>query len=535
MRGLSAFRSGRGLPRLTLKAETRMTNVDSDLGAWRDSSMRHPGPVTPETVLAAQKRSLELVVRGAPVEDVLADLVRVVEDSSGDALVAILIVDAHSRFRIATAPSLPEPFKEAIDGLDAEALGAFGVAAATGLTALTQDIADNANWSCLPLAEALGLKAAWSHPIVTKENRVLGAFVVYFGERRHPSGFELRLVETLSQTAALAIERHETEAAMARQRRTLDLAMEAAEMGTWRYTFADNICVYDERSQRLYGLSDGRFLHDPEGVKRVFHPEDLQPMWNAVKAACHLDNGRYDVEYRARQPDGSWRWLSAWGIVEFEGEGEARRPVAIAGSSRDITKLKVAEEHQALLINELNHRVKNTLTAVQAIAHQTLRNDGHVQTMRDALDARLTSLARAHDLLTAQKWSGADLGDVVARAIEPFSPARFHVSGPRLFLSSKQALAIAMALHELATNAAKYGALSVPSGRVAIVWSVGGSMEGLTLIFNWQERGKGPAQPPKRRGFGSRLLELGVARELGGTAKLEFGPDGVRWEATAAL
>ena len=511
-----------------------MTNVDSDLG-WRDA-MRQAVSVTPETVLAAQKRSLELVVRGAPVEDVLADLVRVVETSSGDAVAAILIVDSQSRFRIAAAPSVPEAFREAIDGLDAESLGSFGVAAATGLTALTQDIASNASWSCLtPLAEELGLKAAWSHPILTKENRVMGAFAVYFRERRHPTGFELRLVETLSQTAALAIERHESEAAMARQRRTLDLAMEAAEMGTWRYTFADNICLYDERAQRLYGLSDGRFLHDLEGAKCVFHPDDLQPMWDAVKAACHPDNGRYDVEYRARQPDGSWRWLSAWGIVEFEGDGEECRPVAIAGSSRDITKLKVAEEHQALLINELNHRVKNTLTAVQAIAHQTLRKDGDVQVMRDALDARLTSMARAHDLLTAQKWSGADLGEVVARAIEPFSPGRFHVSGPPLFLSSKQALAISMALHELATNAAKYGALSVPAGRVGIIWSVGGSMEGLTLTFTWKEYGKAPAQPPKRRGFGSKLLELGVARELGGTARLQFGPAGVSWEATAAL
>ena len=512
-----------------------MTNVDPESSARRDDAVRHAVPITPETVLAAQKRSLELVVRGAPVEDVLADLVHVVEDSSGDALVAILIVDRQSRFRIAAAPSLPEPFKQAIDGLDAEALGAFGVAAATGLTALTQDITDNAHWSRLPLADALGLKAAWSHPILTRENNVLGAFVVYFGERRHPTAYELRLVETLSQTAALAIERHESEAALARQRRTLDLAMEAAQMGAWRYTFADNICLYDERAQRLYGLSDGRFLHDDEGVKGLFHPDDLQPMWNAVKAACDPKNGRYDVEYRVRQPDGNWRWLSAWGIVEFEGEGDARHPVAIAGSSRDITVVKCVEEHQALLISELNHRVKNTLTAVQAIAHQTLRNDGDLQAMREALDARLTSLGRAHDLLTAQRWSGADLSEVVARAIEPFSPARFDVSGTPLFVSSKQALAFSMALHELATNAAKYGALSVPAGRVRIAWSERHDATEKTLSFSWQEYGRGPIQPPKRRGFGSRLLELAVARDLAGTTRLEFRPDGVAWQATAPL
>jgi two-component sensor histidine kinase len=270
----------------------------------------------------------------------------------------------------------------------------------------------------------------------------------------------------------------------------------------------------------------------------MIHPEDQPRMWEAVKAACDPKNGRYDVEYRVRQLDGSWRWLSAWGIVEFEGEGNARRPVAIAGSSRDITALKGAEERQGLLIEELNHRVKNTLTAVQAIAHQTLRNDGDVQTMREALDARLASLGRAHDLLTAQKWSGADLRHVVALAIEPFSSTRFDVSGPSLFVSSKQALAMAMALHELATNAAKYGALAVPAGRVRIAWSEEREPDGVgekTLSFEWQEYGRGAVQPPKRRGFGSRLLELAVARDLAGTARLEFGRDGVTWQATAPL
>jgi GAF domain-containing protein len=193
-----------------------MTNVDSELSARPDALARHALSVTPETVLAAQKRSLELVVRGAPVEEVLADLVRVVENSSGDAVAAILIVDPQSRFRVGAAPSVPEAFRNAIDGLDAESLGAFGVAAATGLTALTQDIAGNANWNCLtPLADELGLKAAWSHPILTKENSVLGAFAVYFRERRHPTAYELRLVETLSQTAALAIERKEWDGAAA--------------------------------------------------------------------------------------------------------------------------------------------------------------------------------------------------------------------------------------------------------------------------------------------------------------------------------
>jgi PAS domain-containing protein len=139
-----------------------------------------------------------------------------------------------------------------------------------------------------------------------------------------------------------------------RQKRTFDLAMTASDMGTWRYTLADNICVYDENAQRLYGLTEARFLHDDEGVKSKFHPDDQDLMWSRVAAALDpRSDGRYDVEYRVKQLDGGWRWLSAWGLVEFEGDGPARKPVAIAGASRDLTERKQAEDLQRLLLNEL--------------------------------------------------------------------------------------------------------------------------------------------------------------------------------------
>ena len=131
--------------------------------------------------------------------------------------------------------------------------------------------------------------------------------------------------------------------ALERQQRTFDLAMTASKMGTWRYTLADNICIYDENAQRLYGLTEARFLHDEHGVKAKFHPDDMARMWARVaKALDPQGDGRYDVEYRVKQPDGSWRWLSAWGLVEFEGKGAERKAVAIAGASRDLSQVKQA-------------------------------------------------------------------------------------------------------------------------------------------------------------------------------------------------
>lgn len=322
---------------------------------------------------------------------------------------------------------------------------------------------------------------------------------------------------------------HDMRAALERQQRTFDLAMVASKMGTWRYTIADNICIYDENAQALYGLSEARFLHDEEGVKAKFHPDDMALMWARVaKALDPAGDGRYDVEYRVRQPDGRWRWLSAWGLVEFEGKGAERKAVAISGASRDLSELKRAEELQRLLVNELNHRVKNTLATVQSIAYQTMRGAVDIASARTALDARIQSLARAHDLLTDRHWSGADLAQVVARAMAPFAAGQIATSGPSLELSPKQALALSLALHELATNAAKYGALSRREGQVELHWETRGG----ELTLNWREIGGPPVLAPTRLGFGSRLLRDSL---LDGQTRLEFAADGVRFSMTATL
>ena len=325
---------------------------------------------------------------------------------------------------------------------------------------------------------------------------------------------------------------HELRQALERQKRTFDLAMAASQMGTWRYTLADNICVYDENAQRLYGLTEARFLHHEEGVKAKFHPDDLQLMWTRVaKALDPHGDGRYDVEYRVKQQDGSWRWLSAWGLVEFEGEGPERKPVAIAGASRDLTERKQAEELQRLLLNELNHRVKNTFATIQAVMAQTLRNARDLPSAKEALDSRIRSMAKTHDLLTMRAWTGANLNDVIMRALDAFSPAQVKLSGRAVEVSPKHTLALSLALHELATNAIKYGALSRPEGRVSVNWDVRDGK----LYLDWEESNGPPVTPPTQKGFGSRLLEALVAHDLGGDAKLNYDVAGVRCSITAGL
>jgi two-component sensor histidine kinase len=254
-------------------------------------------------------------------------------------------------------------------------------------------------------------------------------------------------------------------------------------------------------------------------------------MWARVaKALDPLGDGRYEVEYRVKQLDESWKWLSAWGLVEFEGQGPERKPVAIAGASRDLSERKRAEELQGLLVNKLNHRVKTSLATVQSIASQTLRSATDLPSAQAALEARIGSLARAHDLLTDRSWSGADFGAVVTRALEPFAATRLKVSGPAVDVSPKHALALSMALHELATNAAKYGALSNASGCVQVSWDV----EAATLRLAWISGGPEVA-PPQRRGFGSRLLQDGLEREFASRTRLDYAPAGVRCEIEVRL
>ena len=316
------------------------------------------------------------------------------------------------------------------------------------------------------------------------------------------------------------------------QKRSFDLAMTASHMGTWRYTLADNVCLYDENAQQLYGLTEARFLHDDEGVKAKFHADDLDRMWSGVAAALNpKGNGRYDVEYRVKQPDGSWRWLSAWGLVEFDGAGPDRKPVAIAGASRDLTEQKQAEEHQRLLLNELNHRVKNTFATIQAINAQTMRSARDLPSAKQALDHRIRALSQAHDLLTSRSWRSANLNDLVARTLDAFSPTQVTMFGDPLDISPKHALALSLALHELATNATKYGALSCPEGRVVLKWHV---REG-TLHLDWEESGGPRVVPPTRKGFGSKLLEQLVAGDLGGKTSLDYAASGVRCNIAVAI
>jgi two-component sensor histidine kinase len=240
-------------------------------------------------------------------------------------------------------------------------------------------------------------------------------------------------------------------------------------------------------------------------------------------------------EYLYKRGDDTMAWMRFAAAPIRNAEGAI---VAGVVAAVDIDQEKQAEQHQQLLINELNHRVKNTLATVQSIASQTLRNANTKEEARSALEARLLALSRAHDVLTRENWESAGLKEIVLEALAPYRHERenrLHIRGANVRLSPRMALAFAMALQELATNAVKYGALSNADGEVHIAWSVRHAGSQRRLHLSWTESGGPAVEPPKRRGFGTRLIERSLAQDLDGDAQIQFVPTGVVCTVDASL
>jgi len=271
-----------------------------------------------------------------------------------------------------------------------------------------------------------------------------------------------------------------------------------------------------------------------KGWRDVVLAEDVSRFLSEFLQALQ-SRSPFRTEVRVFGKDGRIRSMRCDAVPRLSDGGAF---LGYTGCAVDITDVRRAEEHQLLLINELNHRVKNTLATVQSIVVQTLRRVPAAERASKDIESRLLALSRAHDVLTRENWEGASLREIVAQAIEPYrrsDAGRFKTEGPDIRLAPRTALALAMAFHELGTNAAKYGALSNESGRVEIKWSVSEDTEAPHLRLRWTEKGGPPVDKPAHRGFGSRLIERSLALDLGGEASLRFDPAGVVWTVAAPI
>lgn len=312
----------------------------------------------------------------------------------------------------------------------------------------------------------------------------------------------------------------------------LRFMIKAGRLGTWSLNLADRRLIASDECKRNFGRPAGDPFTYEDLIASVL-PADRERMQAAV-AASIAHRTDYDIEYRATTPSGEVRWIQVRGQPSYRADGT---PLSMAGVTIDVTDRKRGEEHRELLAAELTHRVKNSMATMQSIAHQTLRNATDLDEARRSLDARLQSLSAAHDVLTRENWEGATLAEVVAETLRPFRSGRgrFSVGGPDIRMTPRAALAFVMALHELATNAVKYGALSVEAGRVIVNWDIVDGTAPERLRLRWEEIGGPAVTPPTRTGFGSRMIERALASEIGGTAEIEYRPRGILFTAEASL
>lgn len=321
-------------------------------------------------------------------------------------------------------------------------------------------------------------------------------------------------------------ERRSIETALKESEERLRIALAAGRMGIWRYDFATGRQEWNSRQFELFGL-------DPsvEPTRALFlslvHPED--------RPKVHIDPnnlpppGTYlDAEFRIVRPDGTVRWIVAHALAHY-GAGDA--PVEMIGVNLDVTARRESEEQRELLLHELTHRVKNILALVQAVVSQTLRTTSDPEDAYERILARLSSLASTHDLLVATRWVGASLEALLATALQPFAvgdEGRLRLAGPPVEIGPRAVLTIGMVAHELATNAAKYGSLSLPEGRLDLTWKIDRQGAEPWLTIDWREQSGPPVAAPTRKGFGSRLIERSVVGNLGGKIELDYARTGFR-------
>ena len=297
------------------------------------------------------------------------------------------------------------------------------------------------------------------------------------------------------------------------------LALVAGNMGSWDYDLTAKAWFWDEGQSRIFGLDHGSFDPTIENICRGIHPEDLDKC-RAAFIKLSVQQPTCELELRIVRQDGEVRWCSVAAAASFDPSGIL---VRYSGVTTDITDRKEAEARQALLTREVDHRAKNTLAVVQAIIRMAKRDS--VEDYVKAVEGRIGALAQTHELLSQSKWEGVDILRLILDELAPYhseGQQRVTAMGPSLVLVPEQAQMLAMAIHELATNAAKYGSLSMETGRVDVSWS---TFEGM-LSLVWRESLGPKVSAPKKVGFGTRVISsLGAGRR--GRTEFDWRPSGL--------
>jgi PAS domain S-box-containing protein len=341
---------------------------------------------------------------------------------------------------------------------------------------------------------------------------------------RDRSGRPLRNIAVIQDHNA----RKQAEQDLQASKDRLQLALDAALLGWWQYDPRRRLFSGDPRSREILDFpKDEATL---EEILGLVHPDDVERVLTGLEARLNpVDPKRSATEFRLQRGGRKVRWVETLGLAYFEGTGRERRAVTVVGTVADITDRKEREEKEHLLMREITHRAKNMLSVVHAIARQTATKTS--EDFVERFSERIQALSANHDLLVRNEWNGVEIEDLVRAQLAHLADligSRIALHGPKLRLKAACAQAIGLVLHELTTNAGKYGALSMDTGRVDVYWETDGD----TFTMSWTESDGPPAYAPKRRGFGTMVMEAMAEHSVDGTVDLDYAPSGVTWRLT---
>jgi PAS domain S-box-containing protein len=383
----------------------------------------------------------------------------------------------------------------------------------------------------LPAITLVAASALWLGRIIARSVGHAAGAAIALGEGGPLllSGTPVAEVDTLmAELGRTAVRRQAAEDLLRNSKDRLQLALNAAQLGWWQYDPLHRVISGDARCQEIFDVV--RNEAPIEEILKPVHPDDAERLWAAIEASLDpIDPQRSATEFRLRRRNGEIRWVETLGLAHFEGAGRERRAVSMAGTAQDITERKEREEKEHLLMREINHRAKNMLSVVDSIAHQTVTKSP--EDFIERFSERIQALSANQDLLVRNQWNGVEIEDLVRAQLAHFADligSRIGIRGPKLRFTAASAQAVGLALHELATNAGKYGALSTDNGHVYVSWGTVGD----TFTMSWTEREGPPVSPPKRRGFGTIVMGAMAERSVDGTVELDYAHSGLTWRLT---
>jgi PAS domain S-box-containing protein len=348
---------------------------------------------------------------------------------------------------------------------------------------------------------------------------VLRAKIKVFAELyRKTRQLERLNVELEDRVRARTAELEDSHARLLESEQRRSLAIAAGKMGSWDWDWVNGDWMWDEGQYQILGVDPASFELTPANIQSVCHPDDVHKLHKAWASFARGEKS-YEAEFQIIRPDGEVRWCIGTAAASTDKDG---RVIRVSGVTVDITERKQAEERQTLLAREVDHRAKNALALAQSIVRLT--QGDNVQSYVRSVEGRINALARVHTVLSLSSWQGAEIGKLIDEELAPYSTGdQVALRGAEVQLQPATAQTVALALHELVTNSAKYGALSTLKGRLEVNWEI----EAGVLDIVWAETGGPRVEKPASRGFGTRSVIASIESQLGGKAEFDWRAEGL--------